>query len=984
MFLSLEIKTDLGWQKVILSKDASLHIEDVNPLLDIEAGGAFSYPFTICVETNQHIFPTLTNHHGAKVYDRIYHKPFRLSGGGYPLLYGIVDLDSEVEIEEQDDGTHTVAINLASNNQELSALLDGVNAQDIPVKDRIPVGTEFHSLDGVVTVVESGQVYTDPSLPRRSISIGLPSHIFSLNKYKVSLDGSGDWINPTNVSDPYPTKPYCNTMISIQKREKQEDGSYTTLREYECFDADRQNSGICFYVMYFFDCLFTYFNIAWDKSLLVGDDYFNNDFCRLAFFTTKCECDAVPSAAEYKQTGHIFGYPGLSPTNDEFVKLFEDYEKPFVSASSKIEDSGHIYYFDTQLVATAWTKYANSKNFPDTDALSILKDIQNTFGVRFIYDSEGQHCRAIFIKDVFNDKTAVRSGAIIHGAYHKDQNTRGVKMTYDGGDDDTSYNYDPNADESKVIIREGFASIKNEKGAYDKNTYYDKVTGNMYRIKVDDDAKTEEELYPSLLEVGQFRDAWVGDITEEKKEKEGEVKTVEVSYNPVVNNVVEYVKDQTSVQTTGGRSSTMTRTSQRTAVTQESCKYTVFIDLEISDAESQRLIETVASGFSTGDPRTDESDDIKFKEYNLQVQYKARYGYTEEYLAKLKEYKKAQSAQRLRTGMSKPIPRYNEDPLATYDAGYMLGIMRGPGNDAGVDVVQDNYDGNGNARWAFVPTGYAFTSDSIDQFGQLFDYNGTGEGGLDPDKRFSLKLEAEKVLRFLGEKTSNNSVLVRTPQEAAYWLSYLFSDNPNIDILSLHPKTSAAMTAKGWSTAAFGDYVPVYPVLEQDIRGNTIMLNAIKPNAQIFTPAELMQYAQKEYDRRGHFYDSENVLIKTNATQQEVDDLIGLAKLYYFPDTAEPYTLTNVPETATTDYYPINAANAHRGLLHKFNYEYFWFLINARAIVLELSMPLQEIRSLDKLRWHTFGQYTGLIERLEYDLDNQTGLSHVTLTLRYL
>lgn len=959
MFLSLEIKNSLGWQKVILPPDASLHIEDVNPLFDIEAGGAFSYPFTIPVEANQHLFSTITNHHGARVYDLIYHKPFRLSGGGYPLLYGIIDLDDEVEVEEQDNGSHTVTVNLASNNQELSKLLDRVNAQDVPLKDRIPVGTEFHYLDFDMSVEYSPQsviptwtqFYAQYRMP-------IPEHIFSTPKYKASLDGTGAWQSSINVQAPYPSKQYCNAKVAIQAREKQPDGTYKTLRKYEIFDADRPNSGLCFYVQYFLDCLFANLNVAWDNSLLMAFD----DFNRLSFFSTKCECDSISTA--------------YTLTHAQLRHLLPDIDLKYIYASLNpfhhdTTRNGHISF-----TANAWTKYANSKNFPDTDAINIVKELQNAFGIRFIYDSEGQHCKAVFIKDVFNDTTAVKSGAIIHSAYHTDKDLRGVKMTYGGNEDDTSYNYDPTKEKpsSPVIIRNGYANIKSEQGAYDRNTYYDNVTGNWYRIKVDEDAKTEEELYPSLFEVGQFQDAWVGDITDEDKTKE-----VTVGFTPIICNIVGDVEEK-DVQTEQTRKRTRVG-NRRQPNNSSDCQYAVFLDLEIDDAQTMKLTESYSNvRWATEDGR----HTLTIWQYStFGVSFIGRYGFSSEYMEQ--RYTEARKAGWVRGNERKKfLVRYDEDPLSTYDAGFSLGVMRGPGNDAGVDIVRDNYDGNGNAQWAYTPTGYSYTSDSIDHYGTVFDYNGEAQGGQDTESKFSLKLRAEKVCNFQGKKVADGEVLVRTKEEAAYWLAYLFPDS-NQNLLTLRPQKKSVVAAKGWDVTGFPDIIYVYPYISDGK-----MLNALQDNGTVLTQTELDAYTQHLPSRsqstssEGRRTDPKNILIKEDAVPADRANLLALANIYYFPDTAEPYTLTNIPATATTDYYPIAAQHAHRGLLHKFNYEYFQFLIHSRSIVLEMSMTLQEIRSLDKLRWHTFGQYTGLIERLEYDLDNQTGLSHVTLTLQYL
>lgn len=962
MFLKLEIKTDLGWQEAVLPSDASIPMEDINPIFDTEAGGAFSYPFKLSVEANQHLFPTLTNHHGAHIYDLIYHKPFRLAAGGYPLLFGIIDLEDEVEIEEK-DGTHSVSISLASNNQELKTLLDGVNAREIPLKNRIPVGTEFRYLDWDLHIKEKianpgfVTLYKDFYSKCRT---SVPGHIFSLNQYKTSLDGSGNWINSTNVQDPYPAKAYCNARVAVQAREKQSDGNYITLREYEVFDADRPNSGICFYVQYFLDCLFAYVNVAYDNAQLRAFE----DFNRLAFFNTKCECDAVSTAFSLTMEE----MKALLPSLDLGVEIKTSYQK------------SNIVQRDATFSANAWTKYANSKNFPDTDAFKIIEELQNAFGVRFIYDSEGQRCRAVFAKDVFNDHTAVKSAAIVHHAYHKDKDIRGVKMTYGGSDEDTSYNYDPNKENpaSPVIIRNGYAGIRKEKGAYDRNTYYDTVTGNWFRIKVDEDAKTEDEWYPSLFEVGMFHDAWVGDTTKEATDAD-RIKEVSIGFSPVICNIVGKVEETSAQIEDGHRKRTSALSSKEQPQTAEDCQYAVFLDVELEDEQQLVLSESFSAQQWA---KEDGSEPTTFWQAgSFGVKFWGRYGYSSDYMEKVNEYAKKYDKERARGTLKKPVVRYDEDPLTAYDAGFTLGIMRGPGNSAGVDVVQEDYDGNGNARWAFTPTGYAFTSDSIDHFGNMFDYNGTDQGGIDTDGRVSLKLQAEKVCRFQGEKVTDGQVKVSTQQEASYWLAYLFPDS-NPDLLALRPVLKSALSAKGWSVTGLPNVVYIYPHI-----ANGKMLNVIQDDGTVLTPSEANTYGANIPTRTVSpttLRDSKNILIKDDAVQADINNIKALVNIYYFPDTAEPYTLTNVPATATTDYYPVASQHAHRGLLHKFNYELFWFLIHARTIVLDTTMTIQELRELDKNRWHTFGQYTGLIEKTSYEVNNETGLSHVEVTLSYL
>ena len=79
--------------------------------------------------------------------------------------------------------------------------------------------------------------------------------------------------------------------------------------------------------------------------------------------------------------------------------------------------------------------------------------------------------------------------------------------------------------------------------------------------------------------------------------------------------------------------------------------------------------------------------------------------------------------------------------------------MRGPGNASGVQDYDKDYDGEneGNTKYMPVPDNDAFHSDSVDNYARVFDYNGTGDGGVDTSGRISLKLRAEKPIAGLDK-----------------------------------------------------------------------------------------------------------------------------------------------------------------------------------------------------------------------------------------
>jgi hypothetical protein len=80
-------------------------------------------------------------------------------------------------------------------------------------------------------------------------------------------------------------------------------------------------------------------------------------------------------------------------------------------------------------------------------------------------------------------------------------------------------------------------------------------------------------------------------------------------------------------------------------------------------------------------------------------------------------------------------------PLQTVDWGLAIAIMRGGGTDATIQTYDHNYGGFGNPKWRTVAGLYALTSDSLDMWGNEYDYNGVSPG-IGGGERFSLKIRS--------------------------------------------------------------------------------------------------------------------------------------------------------------------------------------------------------------------------------------------------
>lgn len=950
--IRLEAEIDGTYEVINLPDDTSLKIERVSPVFDTSAGGDFSYQMQVCVDDNMHIFGSLMSLRGTFIHERLYHKKFQLFFDNVFISSGLIELDDELEIEQDEYDHRYFPISLVSGYKELSQRLKDMKANEMPVMDRIPVGAEIHSIDAQAFLMDSRL----NKMVEAPVHMPVPPSVFSFSHYYPYSD-SDTQVSAVNVSEPYPIKPFCNVMVATQAKAKNEDGNYEDINEYEVFDADRPNSGVCFYVLYFLECVFHYLSIYFDNSMLTA----NEDMCRLAFFSTKCEYDSVATPHVLKETINVNESQGISLAFDGVS---------FECVGDFLKNQ------QLNLQATIYNKYANGKNFPDEKVSTIIEDLQNAFGIRFVFDSSPQSCKAIFVRDIFYDAdNYVSSCAYIMKAEETDLNISGIKLTYNGSEGDMAYKYNPLDDNSRVVSYENYSKLPNVSNN-NHSTFYDSNTGNMFRIKVNQKATNVEELWPSLMEVGQFQDGCVGDVSSEEF-----TKSFSLSFRPVINNIIEYIDPNPNVAT--GLTSYTTKRNDRNSDGRTSAADSstsgllvprstqpVFIDVNLSEIQDKKLYYTVGPNFTN-------------VRYAVCINYKARFGFSDDFLDRSKDY--ATDTTPDPQGAAKPVAQYVESPLNAYDAGYCLGIMRGFKESGNTDLVSPDYDGFSNAQWAQTPKGYAFTSDCIDLNGSVYDYNGSEPGGVSLNSRFSLKIVAEKKRQLFSSAAVEGTAYVASRNDAAHWISALFGDKVfEFRLIRLSDvDNSWSEEKKGRQPLASG-----FVVLSKRSDTTSWLINVALPFApngksHVMSKSELEAHISTFSDGRA-FSDPYDLIIKRDATEKDLADYLALTDVYNFYSDAKRFYLTGIKEQSASELYPINSVNAHRGLLHKFNIEYFNFLLRARLVTLELDMPLAEIVNTDLWSWHRYGEYIGLIKSMSYTLSNSSGVGSVSIVLYYI
>lgn len=681
----LALQIDGKW--AVLSDDVSVDIENSSPVWG--EGSSFTLPFELDIEPNRHIIGNSDQITGQSVFDVLDGKPAILYTLGIPVYSGIIKLEDEVEITEG-----KVDISLVSGNLPFNEMIEGMNCQDVELKDEIIIGERVRLIevavhDGVLSdeILYRGKMYAPESF----------------------MWMRNDGVNTVNTTKPYPQMPYCNIPICYQMPDEKEDNpieqkwnGYETIGsddrllriydkettgEYVVLGADRSLSAPCFFVLYFLECLFKKIGCSYSDENIKAME----DMCRLAFVSTKCAYDEIDSLLLcdifklMMEKGFNISYPSELSKPQYFI----DYNIPLIKCK------------------------ANSKNFPDTDVSSVIEGLENGFGIRFIFNEKENHVSMVFIKDILADPDVIKINVSdIYSVNKVENRIRGFKLTYGGSEDDTAFNYNNWGSLAPV---DSYNQIVSQISAYNKVLYLHNKTGNAYRVKVNNQATSSDELDPSLFEVGGFVDATYGDVS-----KEEFVEDIEMKFTPVTMNDV-YTKKQFRVS----RGRTIDDTSNNTQ------KFAFFLDVQM---KRPRWIPRTTWSFI--ESRTNREYDCSFTYFEDQ-----RF---DEKIAIAKQSSDRPDKRKSGKQGSFFLRYENDSPIQSFNTGLMLGVMRGGGSDAGVDEFDENYDGEGNSKYVLTSDTPSFHSDTVDNYARVFDYNGSESGGVDNTGRFSLKLRAEK------------------------------------------------------------------------------------------------------------------------------------------------------------------------------------------------------------------------------------------------
>ena len=782
----LELKIDGQWQA--LKPDQKLSIEEPSPLWNDTP--MFSQPFTLPFRSNRALLGNADDPNSdlrAPDFDR---KQALIYAEGIPFRSAVTQVqEGEVMADE-------LAINLDASTRSFDDLIGDLKCQDIPLKDRIQVGEKIGNVhvevkyDYRVTVDYKGKkskteyTYTgdtasadfEPSVTAfsypgicqvtgtKQVAVKKTEKVYHTGE-KVNVPKElNDYKNSTfiNVTDAYGENSdhwgeggakYCNARVCYLHKGLNEDGTtsddvislkdynqqggdqYESVYPYWVLDADRPASGICFYVLYFLDCLFAYLDVEFDKSALLDVE----DLKHLCFFTTHVRYDveevaSYPVLITFDEVNAWLESRGC----DGRLAMDEPEPKSIQEFRYDVNHSGHwetikvgvdkVESIETEVLSMQITKFnakimkmmANSDNFPDESVKTILDSLEASFGIRFDYDYERHKVTAYLLRDVLrSQEEPIAFNGKVRRMEKVAEKITGFRMKYSAEntakeqeqyirrqkrDYDTDFDY-REYPEGRVILDKTYEEIATTTGANNTNVYVDLTTGDAFRFKVNKETGKD----PRLFEVGQFKGVEVGDCSVEAEEDDTIREYVSdfqpMSFNDVnaYNRIYATSKKQVDITKDGNVYSLSNFKSggqpMLVAYVDEDMEHE-FVEQKINNPLSSMLVDIYCSEVLKGIESYDPSN-------------------TDE----------------------------GESPLQTYDWGLSVAMMRGGGTDMEIQRYDPGYDGFQNDKWRTVAGEYALTTDTMDAMGNVFDYNGTHEG-IGEGERFSLKITGYRPFRY--------------------------------------------------------------------------------------------------------------------------------------------------------------------------------------------------------------------------------------------
>lgn len=851
------------------ASDFSIDIEDQNPVFnDAEM---FSYPFTLPLNGNRWLLKNIEDPRAAIRAVNLEHKPTKIYADGLPFRSGTLVMQDDEEITDSlsmniDASTQSFGDLIGSLNCRDIPVKDTIiigekigNVRvdiesDPVVKVEVFVEGGKHKHDKTETrKIQAAHVSVSKVLEPQGLGFSYPgsckeytsasSAHYVADAYKKSeksypnnnkvnvpeLATNGNYINvsaaygETDLAGRAAT--YCNARVCYKHHGLDDDGqtssdvisvkdckwTYEDLYPYWVLDANRPQSGICFYVLYFLDCLFAHLGVSFDKSALMEIE----DMKHLCFFTTVCAYDTISYAYdENDPTGAK--QPLLHPHHGTYYTEKEIWAaKDIVNAAGYEEGSnreaevvaqkvpGEIKtgYFTTQEHINSWLESRGCGG-----KIEIIKADDKTTQELTLSKPDGttEHVQVGEIRPEGGKVTGISIEAQIQ-KFSVQANVLYMKANSDNFPDESvstvisslesafgikfSYDYE----QKKVtayLVRDVLRESGNKARTFHGNIHSivpmtEKITGVRMRYSNESDTKDQQQNIKDSRKNKNMGYDTDYDYIDYPEPNSGDNATVyNKPYVEFFHNLSNGDKRCYIDQKTGNAYRVKVNSDATTTSDLKPVLFEVgqFKGVEYGDCsdENEDFIQDISIDFTP----------VPFNDVNYFKEIEASYGTLsgedtttkEKYGVDIKDAQPILCAyvdedmehefveQIINQTISTPFCDFymkqslklveSYDPSNTDDGnsplqddsrwGFALALMRGGGADASVQSYDYNYDGFGTSKWRTAVGEYALACDSLDMMGNLFDYNGV-QPGLGNGERFSLKIRAYKEPSWLSK-----------------------------------------------------------------------------------------------------------------------------------------------------------------------------------------------------------------------------------------
>lgn len=856
-------------REMALPDDFSIDVEDQNPVFN--SLEMFSYPFEIPLDGNRWLVKNIEDPSAALRAVNLEHLPTRINVDGVPFRSGTLVVSEDEEI----DGS--LSMNIDAGTQSFDDLIGTLQCRDIPVKDDILIGEKIGNvrvrieadpkvkvsihadgsktkkdLDETVTI-QAAHINISKVLEPQALGFSYPAHCeetTDANGYTALAVSQGEktYSDGTVVQIPKPTlggdfinvsaaygqfdgalreATYCNARVCYKHYAKGDDGqtadstvpmkdcTWTNedLYPYWVLDARRPQSGICFYVLYFLDCLFAYLGVEFDKSALLEIE----DFKHLCFFTTVCSYDTKPG----RHVGTFYTQEEINAARDKINASGyvdgSDTEAEIVA----VQTAGTIKtgYFKSQEHINAWLNSRGcggqlSVTAADDKQVEELTLTKVDGGTDYIKVGDWRWYDVLGINQKYYCKV---TGIAVEGNISKfDVEANVLNMYANSGnfpDESVStvisalesafgikFNYDY---EQKKVTAYLIRSVlrNNDDGKARKfhckvhsiTPVTEKITGVRMRYSEESDASDQRQNVKDYYAGKNLDQDTDYDYIDYPEPGSGDNSTVyDKAYTDFFHNLSSGDKHCYIDPKTGNAYRVKVNSEASTSSDLKPVLFEVgqFKGVEYGDCSdaNEDYIHDISIDFQP----------VPFNDVNYFKEVQSVYGIVkgknlatgDEYGATFTQGQPVLCAyvdedmehefveQIINQTISTSLCDFylqeklslveSYDPSSTDDGnsplqddsrwGFALALMRGGGSDATTQSYDYNYDGFGNSRWRTVSGQYALATDSLDAMGNEFDYNGTSEG-IGGGERFSLKIRAFKEPSWLSQDKYKDVVL---------------------------------------------------------------------------------------------------------------------------------------------------------------------------------------------------------------------------------